>query len=60
MIHIVMPRIILPMFLVIFGIDRSCCSREAEWSDPLAALLTISLPLRSPGMIATGVLLVCI
>jgi len=41
-----MPRIILPMFLVVSGIDQKLVLLPAGRASSLAAILTISLPLR--------------
>lgn len=60
MTHIVMPLMILPMFTVMSGIDqRLLRAARANGASPLAAFLTIFLPLSLPGSIA-GVLLVFI
>ncbi|MHB0791034.1 ABC transporter permease subunit [Bradyrhizobium sp. 5.13L] len=60
MTHIVMPMMILPMFTVMSGIDQKLMrAARANGASPLAAFLTIFLPLSLPGLIA-GVLLVFI
>ncbi|MEY9104590.1 putative spermidine/putrescine transport system permease protein [Bradyrhizobium yuanmingense] len=60
MTHIVMPMMILPMYTVMSSIDpRLMRAARANGASPLAAFLTIFLPLSLPGLIA-GVLLVFI
>ncbi|MET4449552.1 putative spermidine/putrescine transport system permease protein [Bradyrhizobium sp. GM2.2] len=60
MTHIVMPMMILPMYTVMSGIDSKLMrAARANGASPLAAFLTIFLPLSLPGLIA-GVLLVFI
>ncbi|MVT76350.1 ABC transporter permease subunit [Bradyrhizobium cajani] len=60
MTHIVMPLMILPMYTVMSGIDRRLLrAARSNGASPLAAFLTIFLPLSLPGLIA-GVLLVFI
>ncbi|MCK1346438.1 ABC transporter permease subunit [Bradyrhizobium sp. CW11] len=60
MTHIVMPMMILPMYTVMSGIDPKLMrAARANGASPLAAFLTIFLPLSLPGLIA-GVLLVFI
>ncbi|MCW2127992.1 ABC transporter permease subunit [Bradyrhizobium elkanii] len=60
MTHIVMPMMILPMFTVMSSIDQKLMrAARANGASPLAAFLTIFLPLSLPGLIA-GVLLVFI
>lgn len=60
MTHIVMPMMILPMYTVMSGIDPKLTrAARANGASPLAAFLTIFLPLSLPGLIA-GVLLVFI
>lgn len=60
MTHIVMPLMILPMYTVMSGIDqRLLRAARSNGASPLAAFLTIFLPLSLPGLIA-GVLLVFI
>lgn len=60
MTHIVMPLMILPMFTVMSGIDKKLLrAARANGASPLAAFLTVFLPLSLPGLIA-GVLLVFI
>lgn len=57
MTHIVMPMMILPMYTVMSGIDPKLMrAARANGASPLAAFLTIFLPLSMPGLIA-GVLL---
>ncbi|MCA1510423.1 ABC transporter permease subunit [Bradyrhizobium sp. NBAIM01] len=60
MTHIVMPMMILPMYTVMSSIDPKLMrAARANGASPLAAFLTIFLPLSLPGLIA-GVLLVFI
>ncbi|UCI31968.1 ABC transporter permease subunit [Mesorhizobium sp. B4-1-4] len=60
MTHIVIPLMVLPMLTVMSGIDeRLVRAARANGASPLAAFLTIFLPLSLPGIIA-GVLLVFI
>lgn len=60
MTYIVMPMMILPMYTVMSGIDPKLTrAARANGASPLAAFLTIFLPLSLPGLIA-GVLLVFI
>ncbi|OSI73190.1 hypothetical protein BSZ22_08090 [Bradyrhizobium canariense] len=60
MTHIVMPMMILPMYTVMSGIDQKLMrAARANGASPLAAFLTIFLPLSLPGLIA-GVMLVFI
>lgn len=60
MTHIVMPLMILPMFTVMSGIDKKLLrAARANGASPLAAFVTVFLPLSLPGLIA-GVLLVFI
>ncbi|WP_051380451.1 ABC transporter permease subunit [Bradyrhizobium sp. WSM1743] len=60
MTHIVMPLMILPMYTVMSSIDqRLLRAARANGASPLAAFLTVFLPLSLPGLIA-GVLLVFI
>lgn len=60
MTHIIMPLMILPMFTVMSGIDqRLLRAARANGATPLAASLTIFLPLSLPGVVA-GLLLVFI
>lgn len=60
MTHIVMPMMILPMYTVMSGIDPKLMrAARANGASPLAAFLTIFLPLSLPGLMA-GVLLVFI
>ncbi len=60
MTHIVMPMMILPMYTVMSSIDQKLMrAARANGASPLAAFLTIFLPLSLPGLIA-GVLLVFI
>lgn len=60
MTHIAMPLMILPMVTVMSGIDqRLLRAARANGASPLAAFLTIFLPLSLPGLIA-GILLVFI
>jgi len=60
MTHIVMPLMILPMYTVMSGIDQKLLrAARANGASPLAAFLTVFLPLSLPGLIA-GVLLVFI
>lgn len=60
MTHIVMPLMILPMYTVMSGIDQKLLrAARANGASPLAAFMTIFLPLSLPGLIA-GVLLVFI
>lgn len=60
MTHIAMPLMILPMYTVMSGIDqRLLRAARSNGASPLAAFLTIFLPLSLPGLIA-GVLLVFI
>ncbi|SDD35288.1 putative spermidine/putrescine transport system permease protein [Bradyrhizobium brasilense] len=60
MTHIVMPMMILPMYTVMSGIDQKLLrAARANGASPLAAFLTIFLPLSLPGLIA-GILLVFI
>lgn len=60
MTHVVMPLMILPMFTVMSGIDqRLLRAARANGASPLAAFLTVFLPLSLPGLIA-GILLVFI
>lgn len=60
MTHIVLPLMILPMFTVMSGIDKKLLrAARANGASPLAAFLTVFLPLSLPGLIA-GVLLVFI
>ncbi|UPK34520.1 ABC transporter permease subunit [Bradyrhizobium sp. 186] len=60
MTHIVMPMMILPMYTVMSSIDPKLLrAARANGASPLAAFLTIFLPLSLPGLIA-GVLLVFI
>lgn len=60
MTHIVMPLMILPMATVMSGIDQKLLrAARANGASPLAAFVTIFLPLSLPGLIA-GVLLVFI
>ncbi|MBZ9603042.1 ABC transporter permease subunit [Phyllobacterium chamaecytisi] len=60
MTHIVMPLMILPMFTVMSGIDKKLLrAARANGASPLAAFLTVFLPLSLPGLIA-GILLVFI
>lgn len=57
MTHIIMPVVILPMCTVMSGIDqRLLRAARASGASPLAAFLTIFLPLSLPGVMA-GVLL---
>ncbi|MDF0582000.1 ABC transporter permease subunit [Bradyrhizobium yuanmingense] len=60
MTHIVMPLMILPMYTVMCGIDEKLLrAARANGASPIAAFLTMFLPLSLPGLIA-GVLLVFI
>ncbi|MCK1348707.1 MULTISPECIES: ABC transporter permease subunit [unclassified Bradyrhizobium] len=60
MTHIVMPMMILPMYTVMSSIDPKLMrAARANGASPLAAFLTIFLPLSLPGLIA-GILLVFI
>jgi putative spermidine/putrescine transport system permease protein len=60
MTHIIMPLMILPMFTVMSGIDQKLLrAARANGASPLAAFLTVFLPLSLPGVVA-GVLLVFI
>ncbi|SCB55425.1 putative spermidine/putrescine transport system permease protein [Bradyrhizobium shewense] len=60
MTHIVMPMMILPMYTVMSSIDPKLMrAAKANGASPLAAFLTIFLPLSLPGLIA-GILLVFI
>ena len=60
MTHIIMPLMILPMCTVMSGIDqRFMRAARANGASPLAAFLTVFLPLSLPGIVA-GVLLVFI
>ncbi|QQO35526.1 ABC transporter permease subunit [Bradyrhizobium diazoefficiens] len=60
MTHIALPLMILPMYTVMSRIDRRLLrAARANGASPLAAFLTIFLPLSLPGLIA-GVLLVFI
>ncbi|WP_165349970.1 ABC transporter permease subunit [Mesorhizobium sp. M3A.F.Ca.ET.080.04.2.1] len=60
MTHIIMPLMILPMATVMSGIDQKLLrAARANGASPLAAFLTVFLPLSLPGVIA-GVLLVFI
>jgi putative spermidine/putrescine transport system permease protein len=60
MTHIIMPLMILPMCTVMAGIDQKLLrAARANGASPLAAFLTIFLPLSLPGVVA-GVLLVFI
>lgn len=60
MTHIVMPMMILPMYTVMSSIDPKLMrAARANGASPLAAFLTVFLPLSLPGLIA-GVLLVFI
>ncbi|TIT27196.1 MAG: ABC transporter permease, partial [Mesorhizobium sp.] len=60
MTHIIMPLMILPMATVMSGIDQKLLRAvRANGASPLAAFLTVFLPLSLPGVIA-GVLLVFI
>ncbi|WP_187276895.1 ABC transporter permease subunit [Phyllobacterium endophyticum] len=60
MTHIIMPLMILPMSTVMAGIDLGLIrAARANGASPLAAFLTVFLPLSLPGVIA-GVLLVFI
>ncbi|WP_194456357.1 ABC transporter permease subunit [Bradyrhizobium sp. CCBAU 53421] len=57
MTHIVLPLMILPLYTVMSGIDqRLLRAARANGANPLAAFLTVFLPLSLPGVIA-GVLL---
>lgn len=57
MTHIIMPLMILPMYTVMSGIDqRLLRAARANGASPLAAFLTVFLPLSLPGVFA-GVLL---
>ncbi|MCK1419462.1 MULTISPECIES: ABC transporter permease [unclassified Bradyrhizobium] len=57
MVHIIMPLVILPMVTVMSGIDQKLLrAARANGASPLAAFLTIFLPLSLPGVVA-GVLL---
>lgn len=57
MTHIIMPLMILPMFTVMSGIDqRLMRAARANGASPLAAFLTIFLPLSLPGVIAGALL----
>ncbi|MGY2932940.1 putative spermidine/putrescine transport system permease protein [Bradyrhizobium sp. GM6.1] len=58
--HVLMPMMILPMYTVMSSIDQKLVrAARANGASPLAAFLTIFLPLSLPGLIA-GVLLVFI
>ncbi|CDZ40809.1 ABC-type spermidine/putrescine transport system, permease component I [Neorhizobium galegae bv. officinalis] len=60
MTHIIMPLMILPMSTVMAGIDqRLMRAARANGASPLAAFMTVFLPLSLPGVIA-GILLVFI
>jgi putative spermidine/putrescine transport system permease protein len=60
MTHVIMPLMILPMSTVMASIDtRLLRAARANGASPMAAFLTIFLPLSLPGVIA-GVLLVFI
>lgn len=60
MTHIALPLMILPMFTVMSSIDqRLLRAARANGASPLAAFVTIFLPLSLPGLIA-GILLVFI
>ncbi|MCK1304181.1 ABC transporter permease subunit [Bradyrhizobium sp. 45] len=60
MTHIVMPMMILPMYTVMSSIDPKLLrAARSNGASPIAAFLTIFLPLSLPGLIA-GVLLVFI
>lgn len=57
MTHIVMPLMILPMFTVMSSIDqRLVRAAKASGASPVAAFLTIFLPLSLPGVIAGALL----
>lgn len=57
MTHIIMPLMILPMYTVMSGIDqRLLRAARANGASPIAAFLTVFLPLSLPGVVA-GVLL---
>lgn len=57
MTYVMMPLMILPMFTVMSGIDqRLLRAARANGANPLAAFLTVFLPLSLPGVVA-GVLL---
>lgn len=60
MTHIVMPLMILPMFTVMSAVDQKLLrAARANGASPLAAFLTVFVPLSLPGVVA-GVLLVFI
>ncbi|WP_354258968.1 ABC transporter permease subunit [Bradyrhizobium sp. F1.13.3] len=57
MTHIIMPLMILPMYTVMSGIDQKLLrAARANGASPIAAFLTVFLPLSLPGVVA-GVLL---
>ncbi|MBT1516460.1 ABC transporter permease subunit [Bradyrhizobium sp. SRL28] len=57
MTHIIMPLMILPMYTVMSGIDQGLLrAARANGASPIAAFLTVFLPLSLPGVMA-GVLL---
>lgn len=63
MTHIIMPLMILPMYTVMSGIDQKLLrAARANGASPLAAFLTIFLPLSLPGVIAGTLLafIVCL